>query len=516
MTPRPTVGLSVDQHGIRLRGADEVVYDIHFDGRRVWSIDGADLDRDDEGWSGVSWPGPLERQLSGAARVELVEHVSGDTVASTEVVFGTSSHRVSVVGADGEPLALTKWGRLVQPFSEASRESIEAYLDGVEEVLGALRDECAVPAFLSFGSLLGAIRHGGVIPHDVDVDIGYLSAFDNPVDVMLEGFEIERRLNARGFKVRRHNGGFLAMQVRLPDGATRNLDIFTAFVHGGRLYQVNDIDTEADVSAVLPLGSVEFEGRTMPIPRRPTVFLESAYGPDWRTPNPAFSFTRPRRQRRRMRGWFGGLRDRRDALSRHYASLRGADGQGPSPLASWVVDQQPAGPLIDLGCGTGQDAVYFLSRGFDVLAADVTLLTARRVFRSLPRGQRPRTLRINLDSVQETLTHGARLARSGQPYSLVAHSIHLMSDSGRANLWRFLHMTLQAGGKGYVEFRTQPDETLPKDLRSIAAGDLDPRAVELEAARFHLRVLTRYEGRDLPKPVVDPDLCWMIVEARTM
>lgn len=516
MTQRPKVELAADERVLRLRNVEEAVYDICFDGRRVWSVDAAEVSQDDGGWRRLQWPQPLERQLSGAARIDLVEHVTREVVATVDVVFGTDAHRVEIVDAAGKPLALTKWGRLVQPFAETDPESVSAYLDRVEEVLAILRDECGVPAFLSFGSLLGAVRHGGVIPHDVDVDLGYLSAYSNPVDVMLEGFEIERRLAAHQLGVRRNNGGFLAMNLNLPDGSSRNLDIFTAFLFDGRLYQVNDVDTSADESAVLPLGQIEFEGRPMPVPAKPVVFLESAYGPDWMIPNPAFSFTRPRRQRRRMRGWFGGLRERRDDWSRRLAANGPLLPSTPSSFARWVADQEQPGPLLDLGCGTGVDSVFFAGRGFEVTASDAAMLPAKRAFGELEGRGRPGTLRLNLESLRETLLAGAALAEQRHRRVVYARFLlHRLSDSGRENTWRLLRMALDSGGRGYLEFRTDKDEPLPKQFDSRLRSFLSPEEMAAEAQRFGLHVVVREEGQGWsPLGVEDPHLCRMIVEAR--
>jgi SAM-dependent methyltransferase len=494
------------------------VYDVHFDGRRIWSVDGAKLPAGPDGWREIAWPPPMERQLDGAVLVELVDHLTGQAVASLEARFGSSDKRVEVVDRAGRQLALTKWGRLVQTFAETDRAAIDAYLDQVESVLAILRDECGLPAFLSFGSLLGAVRHGGVIPHDVDVDLGYLSAFENPVDVMLEGFWIERVLNSHGLKVTRNNGGFLAMNLHMPDGSSRNLDIYTAFLMDGRLYEVNDIDTEADRSAVLPLGTLEFEGRPMPVPADPEVFLVAAYGPDWRVPNPAFSFERPRRQRRRMRGWFGGMRERRDAWSRFYAASGTKIPGQPSSFAAWVAEREQPGPLVDLGCGNARDSVFFSRRGYQVTAVDAALPPARRRVRRLPQKERPRLLRVNLESLRETLVAGAELADDQQPRVVYARFLlHELSAEGRENTWRFMRMCLDAGGRGYLEFRTHRDAKLPKHFESKFRTFLHPSEMAAEAERFGLRVVERQMGRGWsPLGDEDPHLCRMVVEAASI
>ncbi len=316
--------LWVDDDSLSFRAEEGLVLDCLFDGQRIWSIAVEDHPADAQGRRRAAWPGPIKTRLDGQAAVELREHVTGESLGVVEAQFGSGQGRVAMVDGEGRPVAVTKWGRMNRPFATTDRAIIEGYLDQVELVLAALRDDCGVPAFLSFGSLLGAVREGKLIGHDVDVDLGYFSSCEHPADVMLESFRIERVLRSKGWRVVRENGGFLALFFTQDDGTTRNLDVFTAFRCDDRLYQVHDVATDGDASSVLPLGTIDFEGRTMPVPAEPEVFLEAAYGPDWRIPNPAFKFTTPRADKRRVAGWFGGLRGRRDFWKEFYAK-RGKD-----------------------------------------------------------------------------------------------------------------------------------------------------------------------------------------------
>ncbi len=361
---------SVDDRGFSFGAEDGEVLDVLFDGRRVWSLASDDFPANRSAVRRAPWPEPIRRQLEGRATVELRTHVAGDSLGVADVQFGSGPGRVDIVDSAGRPVALTKWGRLNRTFATSDRAAVDGYLDQVQEVLEVLRADAGRPAFLAFGSLLGAVREGKLIGHDVDVDLGYFSAFDHPADIILEGFRIERVLRARGYDPVRENGGFLALFLPQLDGTRRNLDIFTAFCHDGRLFQVHDIAVPGSEADVLPLSTVTFEGREMPAPARPEVFLEGAYGPDWRVPNPAFEFTTPRRDKRRIGGWFGGLRDRRDFWSRQYGAQADRIPRDPSPFARWVAGQQPPGVLVDVGCGNGRDTRFFAEQGYAVTGLD--------------------------------------------------------------------------------------------------------------------------------------------------
>ncbi|HEX6247509.1 MAG TPA: methyltransferase domain-containing protein, partial [Nocardioidaceae bacterium] len=511
-TQEPSI--HADDDGLRFRSEGGRVLDVLFDGRRVWSLDVDDHRPGGDGWRTAAWPEPIKVRLDGRAHVVLQEHVSGEPLGEVEASFGSGRGRAEIVDDAGRAVAVTKWGRLNQTFATTDREAIEGYLDDVQAVLDVLSEECGVPAFLSFGSLLGAVREGKLIGHDVDVDLGYFSSATHPVDVMRESFRIERTLRAKGWAVTRENGGFLALFFPQKDGTTRNLDVFTAFCSDGRLYQVHDVATDADESAVLPLSTVDFEGRRMPAPAVPEVFLEAAYGPDWRIPNPAFQFATPKADMRRVNGWFGGLRGRRDFWRPFYGKNVGRIPTEPSTFARWVAEQETPGRLLDVGCGTARDTIFFAEQGFDVTGFDIVPRWGTRGVRKAGVAERPAIRQLNLDSWRESLAAGARLAH--EPGTRVVYGrflLHALTDVGRDNFWRLTSMALRAGGRCYVEFRTDRDEGLRKAFGEHYRRFLSPDAVVAEAAAHGARTIHREAGRGLsPFEDEDPHLCRMILE----
>jgi len=497
-------GGGIDAEGVRLPEGCGSVVDVLFDGRRIWSV-AADV-----GGSGgtgsrtIRWPPALRPYLDGRALVQIRDHGSGEVLLSQDVAFTTSTEQVQVVDARGRPLALTKWGKLNHPFDTTDRSAIEGYLDQVEEVLAALRDECGVPSFLSYGSLLGAVREGGLIGHDVDVDLGYLSAYSHPADVLLESYAIERRLRARGWRVRRQNGGFLALFLAQSDGTTRNLDVFTSFQVDDHIYQVNDTRVAADRSALVPVVPVAFEGRQLPGPARSELMLEAAYGKGWRVPDPAFSFSTPRRTRRRILGWLGGIRDERDRWNGFYSGRGFEDATGPSSFATganeqWTKAVPSPALVVDLGCGAGRDSVYFAEQGHQVLGADFAAAALRQARR---RAKRARVsvefVEWNLNSLRETLARAALLAHRPGPRMVYARFVvDALPDDARQQFWRATRMLLAGGGQCWLEFHAQPDRrrrrVVGKNIRR-----LDPDSVIAEAATFGARVVDVPEVANLP------------------
>lgn len=376
--------LLVDGEGMRFIFNEPRALDVLFDGRRVWSIVATEHDCGSDGHRYVSWPDPIRQRLEGLASIQVRDHVSGEVVAEADASFGSGSGRVQIVDDQGHAVALTKYGRLNHPFESTDRSAIEGYLDQVEEVIRVLRDACQLPAFISYGTLLGAVRNGKLIGHDVDVDLGYLSAYDNPVDVIRETFRVERVLREKGWRVVRENGGFLALFFPQADGTSRNLDVFSCFIVNGMLHQPHDVRTQADRSAVLPLRSIELEGRMLPAPARPEVFLESAYGTGWRTPDPSFEHHTPRATKRRILGWLGGQRARRDYWGKFYKLYGDRIPAEPSPFARWLVAREPATRLVEIGCGNGRDAIFFADNGFDVTGIDFVPAIVNRARGALP------------------------------------------------------------------------------------------------------------------------------------
>jgi len=480
-TPANVTGVRVDDEGVGATSAAEVVLDVLFDERRIWSFW---LHRDgvrSGAASVVPWPSALRRFLHGTTRVQLVEHVSGAVAYDAEVRLGDAAQeghggRIAVVNDRGLPLGIDKSLRLAQTFDTRSAEHVAPLLDSIEEVLAALK-QAGVDAFPAYGTLLGAVRGGQLIGHDSDADLGYVSEHTHPVDVVRESFRLQRALADMGYSISRYSGAAFKVDVLEADGSVRGLDVFGGFLADGHLHLMGEIRTPFRRDAIFPLGTTTLEGRVLPAPADTDAFLTATYGPQWRVPDPAYKFETPVSTHRRLNGWFRGTRVKREAWDRTYSRLPATPPPiEPSPFATWVRRKEKGVPVsvVDIGCGQGVDDLWFARQGASVLGLDYARRGSAAVARvAAEEGVDLEFRDMNLVELRSVLAESARVAqRRGRTVVTARHVADATSGVGRGYLWRACDMMLRGGGRLYVEIL-------------VNRGEDDPFAVQ-----HHLRALS--------------------------
>lgn len=163
-----------------------------------------------------------------------------------------------------------------------------------------------VPFWADYGTLLGAVRNplttwsdypwlppsdqpmpAGILPHDKDADLGVLYTDWHRA---WRAVSTLQQTHGYGVIAHAHRG---SIKVRLSSKNHTNLDLF--FWHqkpNGLLFRRGyaRVDTykgrHFHRDLLFPLGTVAWEGMTLPAPRDPEAFLAMRYGPEWRTPLP--------------------------------------------------------------------------------------------------------------------------------------------------------------------------------------------------------------------------------------
>jgi SAM-dependent methyltransferase len=522
-TPAGQRSLVIDDETLAVEGGlePETIYDVLFNDLHAWSLQPSrDMKRRD-GRLTAPWPKALRSHLHGEAVVTLRTHVAGETVASGHHVFGGDATRqVSVTDKAGHALVLDKWGRLIRPLSAEATSDIDELMDAVERLVDDLTHVAGVPAFLSYGTLLGAVRNGRLIGHDNDVDLAYVSMKPFPVDVVREGFAVERALREAGWVVRRGSGVRLNVRLPMQDGSMRYVDVFTAHWVEGVLYMPSDTGFRLPTETILPLGTVELMGRSFPAPARSEELLAATYGPNWRLPDPSFKYETPRWLARRLGGWFGGLKAHRKHWDTFYGNYSHDKLRKPTAFARWVAATYPSDrPVIDVGCGTGRDALWFASgkrragRRRPVIGLDYSfspITGARKLARQRELEADFRIL--NLYDTRAVLSFGAAVSRMPETPDVYARfTLHDLDYWGRANLIRLASMSLRRGGLLFLEFRTQQDRRRPKLFGDHPRRYLRPRTVVNQIERAGGRVIHKEQGTGLAKRgPEDPHVCRIV------
>ena len=171
---------------------------------------------------------------------------------------------------------------------ECCRRHIRAILSDV----GALLDEFGIRWWVDYGTLLGVVRHGGLIPWDKDSDLGILAedrqkllgllpqfmrlgyfptyAKPKPGVRFRTGDRVKVRLSARN-----HTNCDIFIWEPRPNGMRDRINYIGADVFKGRAFPE---------SWLLPLGRGDFDGVDVSMPADPIKLVEHRYGPGWETP----------------------------------------------------------------------------------------------------------------------------------------------------------------------------------------------------------------------------------------
>ena len=447
--------IALDDDGVSLPSSLTGSYDLYVDDAHVWSFSPGHEDGTDDGYL-VRWPNAMKNWLDGTALFELRE---GERVLfSEEVSLGSGEGRIRFVDPHGIPVMIDKWGLVQRPFSGRGAGVVEQMIDITEQIIEVLASELDVHCWLAFGSLLGAAREGGVIGHDSDVDLAYLSHQETVVGLNREMFDITRVLRRAGLRVLNKSGSFVTVLFDAPDGGVGSIDVYSCFYLSGQLHETATIRTPVPREAIEPLGTLEFEGRELPVPADPDTMLEVSYGPGWRVPDPSFAHTPPPSTTTRFDGWFGSLMPFRREWERWARIHRDEAGQGPTSFGAWALEhlEGPDPVVVDIGAGTGRDCVAAARRGARAFGLDY----ARGAWRAARRLAREEELRVEFDEVnlysyRDAVTEAARIAyTAGTRLVLVGNVLDALEPEHRPTVYAMLRLLLGRGrgGRACLEF----------------------------------------------------------------
>ena len=249
------------------------------------------------------------------------------------------------------------WLQLSKKLDTAWQASVLELYHRVHEVLRTKHD---YDPFVIYGTLLGLVREGGFIGHDVDFDAAFVSRSTNGSDAAAEMREIAFSLIDAGFDVEcKHT----ALHIHDgPDSPVR-IDLFHLFFDDN-----GDIAFPFGIAGRSKFSRSDWHGVTdgklakhsVRVPATPEKLVEHIYGASWRTPIAGFNWNRARTEWRRD-GWIPPVFAEEVYWANFYARHELADG---STFADFVLsrDNLPTA-VLDIGCGDGRDTFAFARAG---------------------------------------------------------------------------------------------------------------------------------------------------------
>jgi hypothetical protein len=260
---------------------------------------------------------------------------------------------------------LNKYGRVMPSISTDDEWQVGIF-DLYAKLCEDLNEEFGLTLFPFYGTMLGAVREQDFIGHDNDFDTIYVSEKSEPEAVRREFKELCGFLLSRGYDLKVKS---THTWVKVP-GTSHKLDIFFGWFNNEDLFDVSygyhgvpvqkspeffDLRTEK-------LGRFE-----IPAPSNAEALLSQLYGPTWRTPDQGFAHqSNSRKIDRRYHLTTADVNEL--YWSQFY---RDHKPDHASRFATFVAERfETTGTLVEFGCGSGRDGIYFANRGWTTFCCD--------------------------------------------------------------------------------------------------------------------------------------------------
>ena len=242
-------------------------------------------------------------------------------------------------------------------------------MDLYQRTRAFLAEELGHEAFFIYGTLLGAIREGGYIGHDIDFDCAYVSRLRTGPEAAHELQQIGLALVREGFKVECMRS---CLHIFDPVGSRARIDLFhTYFDSEDRLCFPFGIAGKGTVTSAdwKGLREIDFPGGSGLVPVNAEQIVEHLYGADWRQPKPGFNWNLDRRSNAEEGNLSVGQRST-VYWADFYARMQIEHTDGSTFFE--FVNSRPEVPqlVLDIGCGDGRDSCAFAAAGRTVVGFD--------------------------------------------------------------------------------------------------------------------------------------------------
>jgi SAM-dependent methyltransferase len=321
------------------------------------------------------------------------------------------------------------------------------------------KDRFDLELFFIYGTLLGAVREGGVIGHDIDLDTAFIASATDGPSAAAELRDLAFALIDAGYVVDPYR-----THLHVTDSAGSRIDVFHLYFDGdGKLCLPFGVAGTGSITKQDWQGvkEIDFLGARGVLPVNGEQFAELLYGSDWRHPQPGFHWPTDRTHRDEA-----GLLPDTMYESIYWANFYEHTHFDKGSTFFELLESRPDTPasVIDIGCGDGRDSFAFAGTGRRVLGLDRSHIAVRHAgdkAEQMGLGDRMTFLGVDVSDVPAIRSAlGDAIAASPDAPVLfyLRFFLHSITPDVQAGLLEVIESCARPRDILAAEFRTDQDE----------------------------------------------------------